>query len=1100
MGRASRRLRSRLAAGVMGVVVAAGLSQAPALGAPLPSGWTPSSSGIANIAEHPTTASDWVWTDALLDDYGATTASTPNNGDFTYPTDDARYAAACADIAEIRVRRNGANVDVLVRLNAMKVTDATVVGLAFDTTAGGGTAAWGKNSKLSTPGTEHVLMLWGTGGQWDGGALGGITTTIDTVTNTMTASIPATSAYLGSNPNHFGLFAAAGLWNVAQQKWLDVANGASTATTPGGRNSVSSASNAFNVAFRSGESGSYLTANQADALKSGVLWPSGSHTSASTSMRADVNLDVALPAPSGVGFLERTYYSTVAPGEGNSTIGVPQRGERDNNTGAAHGPLLLQNLGNEQPYKVYVPNHAPPYDRIGLFIHGGGGNFNSSIDQPGAQTQLGDNLNMVLVSCQARGPNSGGTDWAELDCLQALADARQKYGLPTQARAVVMGHSQGAGATLRFAVTRPDLFSAAIALAPEAGGSDLPDPTHTYAPEYIGPNGAPKALTENFRNVPFMDVHGEQDLNNPFADSQALIADLAGKGYMERFMDEPQADHKALVQDDYWAQHAQFIQDAAALDGPLSTPAHVTFKMSENWWASSISSQLVFDHAYWMSGLRVRTKSNPPSFLDKATVDVKTDGLAQGDPAVNVRPTQYFPTGPPQEYYLSGQDYSFGTVTTHNGFTAKLANVSAVTLDAGSMGLSPSGQIVADFTGSDGPSDVVLKGDFQDAVVSGAASDPGTSTGITLHVVLGTGTVTIGPDIVAPTTSLDSRTPSGPFTTSGSASFTFSGADPAPSSGTPTFECRLDGGSWGGCASPKAYAGLVDGAHLFEARAKDPAGNVDASPASAAWTVDSVAPSVAIGSHPAVAVSSASASFAFLASDPAPSSGFSQTCKLDGGAYAPCSSPQAYSALVDGSHTFSVKSTDGAGNSATDSFVWSVDTVAPDTSVLVRSPAVSPTTSTSATFTYSGTDPSPSSGTVAFECKLDGGSFASCPASGKTPSGLADGSHTVTVRAVDPAGNVDASPSASTWVVDTVAPTIAIAVPVSGGSYVKNTNRAASYSCTDTGGSGVASCAGTVANGANIDTSTVGSHSFTVTAVDNAGTSVSTTVVYDVHR
>ena len=45
---------------------------------------------------------------------------------------------------------------------------------------------------------------------------------------------------------------------------------------------------------------------------------------------------------------------------------------------------------------------------------------------------------------------------------------------------------------------------------------------------------------------------------------------------------------------------------------------------------------------------------------------------------------------------------------------------------------------------------------------------------------------------------------------------------------------------------------------------------------------------------------------------------------------------------------------------------------------------------------------------------------------------------------------------------------------------------AASYTCTD-GGSGVASCLGTVANGVNINTSSVGAKSFTVNAQDNVG-------------
>ncbi|MFN2416869.1 MAG: PxKF domain-containing protein, partial [Pyrinomonadaceae bacterium] len=48
------------------------------------------------------------------------------------------------------------------------------------------------------------------------------------------------------------------------------------------------------------------------------------------------------------------------------------------------------------------------------------------------------------------------------------------------------------------------------------------------------------------------------------------------------------------------------------------------------------------------------------------------------------------------------------------------------------------------------------------------------------------------------------------------------------------------------------------------------------------------------------------------------------------------------------------------------------------------------------------------------------------------------------------------------------------------------------------GGSGLASCTGTVANGALIDTSAVGSHTFTVTGADIAGNSATATSTYKV--
>ncbi len=79
------------------------------------------------------------------------------------------------------------------------------------------------------------------------------------------------------------------------------------------------------------------------------------------------------------------------------------------------------------------------------------------------------------------------------------------------------------------------------------------------------------------------------------------------------------------------------------------------------------------------------------------------------------------------------------------------------------------------------------------------------------------------PDTTAPDTTITGG-PSGTATT-GDASFTFNASE----AGT-TFECRLDAGTWGGCASPKNYFGLADGSHTFRVRATDAASNTDASP------------------------------------------------------------------------------------------------------------------------------------------------------------------------------------------------------------------------------------------------------------------------------
>lgn len=79
--------------------------------------------------------------------------------------------------------------------------------------------------------------------------------------------------------------------------------------------------------------------------------------------------------------------------------------------------------------------------------------------------------------------------------------------------------------------------------------------------------------------------------------------------------------------------------------------------------------------------------------------------------------------------------------------------------------------------------------------------------------------------------------------------------------------------------------------------------------------------------------------------------------------------------------------------------------------------------------------------------------------------------------------------------IDKKAPTITITTPTSGAIYLLNQSVLASYACAD-GGSGVATCVGNVANGAGIDTASVGNKTFTVTGTDNVGNVRVLTVPY----
>ncbi len=113
------------------------------------------------------------------------------------------------------------------------------------------------------------------------------------------------------------------------------------------------------------------------------------------------------------------------------------------------------------------------------------------------------------------------------------------------------------------------------------------------------------------------------------------------------------------------------------------------------------------------------------------------------------------------------------------------------------------------------------------------------------------------------------------------------------------------------------------------------------------------------------------------------------------------------------------------------------------------------------------------------------------------------GAKSVTVSAADNAGNT-ASKTVNYTVtgtepLDTTDPTVTLTTPPDGAFYTQGQVVNADYACADNaGGSGIATCVGEVANGAPLDTATLGQHLFTVTATDVAGNDASRTHLYTV--
>ena len=95
------------------------------------------------------------------------------------------------------------------------------------------------------------------------------------------------------------------------------------------------------------------------------------------------------------------------------------------------------------------------------------------------------------------------------------------------------------------------------------------------------------------------------------------------------------------------------------------------------------------------------------------------------------------------------------------------------------------------------------------------------------------------------------------------------------------------------------------------------------------------------------------------------------------------------------------------------------DATAPDTTITDKPALLSNNPNPS--FSFTGTDNVTPAGDLAFECKLDSGSFLAC-ASPVNYTGLADGAHTFQVHAKDTFGNLDGTEASYSWTIDATPP------------------------------------------------------------------------------
>ena len=328
-------------------------------------------------------------------------------------------------------------------------------------------------------------------------------------------------------------------------------------------------------------------------------------------------------------------------------------------------------------------------------------------------------------------------------------------------------------------------------------------------------------------------------------------------------------------------------------------------------------------------------------------------------------------------------------------------------------------------------------------------------------------------------------------------------------------DVRIGSGTWTRASGTTSWSLSVNtrvysnGTHSLYARATDLSGNQRTVSRSVTFNNDFVVPAVAVTSPAAGATLAGVVTTSGDASDNVRVARIE--VRVDSGPYQLAVGTTAWTYSLDtrpyanGSHTLTVRATDAAGNqaSATRSVTFNNDFVVP--AVAVTSPAAGATLA--GVVTMSGTA-SDNVGVARVEVQVDSGPYQLAVGTTAWTYSLdtrqyANGSHTLTARATDPAGNQASVTRSVTFQGDAVVPTVTVTSPAAGatlaglvtmsGTASDNVSVARVEVQVDSGPYQLA--VGTTAWTYSLDTRQYanGSHTLTARATDPAGNQASAT-------
>jgi hypothetical protein len=575
---------------------------------------------------------EFLYQDFLYDDHGADSGFyDPNDprgtndfskpsGTYSYPTGPG-YQENAADLVELRVRPLADSTAFRLTLNTLKDPRLVAFTIALGGKQGGAKHAFPHGANVRAP-ARLFLTVHPQGSKLVGELVratdlkpvGGPAPTVALAKTRR--QIDVRIAHSAWNPHHARVRMAAGvgLWDAAAGRYL-LPESSSDSTHPGGSGGNPNPAAFFNIAFRTREP--MQTPQEGIAVVTNAAWwrdrHQGNYLRGNDISRAYARVDFGL----------------LASGE-NDERNVPRHGPMDRilashfelSQGADFSEACItaqstcngQYRGRLQPYAIYVPNKPRPARGYGLtlLLHSLSAMYNQYLGTRN-QSQFGERAGgSIVITPEARGPDEFYENYGAADVFDVWADVARRYRLDP-AWTVITGYSMGGIGTFKLGAQFPDLFARA-------------QPT-------VGDESSNEVLA-SLRNVPVLmwNNHGDELVNEEGFENTASALDSLGYRYeLDAFKpcSHPScsplfANHLQLAINDQFAPAAAFLGPARV----NRNPAHVTYVLFPE--RNHANLGVVGNHAYWVSGLTLRDKSQ-----SSGQVDVVSHGFGVGDPAAS---------------------------------------------------------------------------------------------------------------------------------------------------------------------------------------------------------------------------------------------------------------------------------------------------------------------------------------------------------------------------------------------------------------------------------------------------------------------------------